>query len=96
MIKSFKYRPLKQLYEKGVSARVPTDLRDKLKKALLFLDNMDDPKGVNLPHWKLHRLKGKLKGQWAISVSANYRVTFCFVQGHVEGVNLIDYHRKGV
>ena len=92
MIKSFKYRPLKQLYERDISIRIPPELRGKLKKVLLFLDSMDDPKGVNLPHWQLHRLKGDRKDQWAISVSANYRVTFRFIRGHVEDVNLLDYH----
>lgn len=92
MIKSFKHRPLKRLYERDISTRIPSELRGKLKKVLLFLDSMGDPKGVNLPHWRLHRLKGDRKDQWAISVSANHRVTFRFVEGNVEDVNLIDYH----
>ena len=92
MIKSFKNRRLRQLYERDVSVRIPSELRGKLKKVLLFLDSMDDPKGASLPHWRLHPLKGNRKDQWAVSVSANYRVTFRFVEGDVEDVDLIDYH----
>ena len=92
MIKSFRSRRLRRLYERDISVRIPSELRGKLKKVLLFLDSMDDPKGANLPHWRLHRLKGDRKDQWAVSVSANYRVTFRFVEGDVEDVDLIDYH----
>ncbi len=92
MIRSFKNRRLRQLYEKEVHNKISPDLRGKLKKVLLFLDSMDDPKGVNLPHWRLHRLKGSRKDQWAIAVSGNYRVTFRFVGGNVKDVDFIDYH----
>ena len=80
------------MYEKDISTGISPDLRSKIKKVLLFLDSMDDPKGASLPHWRLHQLKGNRKDQWAVSVSANYRVTFRFVEGDVEDVDLIDYH----
>ena len=92
MIKSFKNRALKRLFERDMSAGIPPELRNKIKKILLFLDSMDDPKGVNLPHWRLHRLKGDRKDQWAVDVSGNWRIVFRFTEGRVEDVDFIDYH----
>jgi toxin HigB-1 len=42
--------------------------------------------------FNLHRLKGDRQGEWAISVSGNWRITFTFAKGDVHGVNLEDYH----
>jgi len=45
-----------------------------------------------LPGWRLHQLKGELKGVWSISVSANWRIVFRFEDGDALDVDLIDYH----
>ncbi len=50
------------------------------------------PEDMNIPGFKLHPLKGKLKGYWAVSVSGNWRVTFCFEDDHATDVDYIDYH----
>jgi len=47
---------------------------------------------VNFPGWKLHSLKGQRKGEYAIMVTANYRLTFRFANGEAHDVNLEDYH----
>ena len=44
---------------------------------------------MNLPGFRLHALKGRLKGHYAVSVSGNWRVTFRFEDG--EAVD-VDYH----
>ena len=36
---------------------------------------------MKLPGFRLHELKGSLKGHWAVSVSGNWRVTFRFEDG---------------
>jgi proteic killer suppression protein len=47
---------------------------------------------MGLPGFGLHRLKGKLKSFWAVSVSGNWRIVFRFEKGHAYDVDLIDYH----
>ena len=47
---------------------------------------------MNLPGFRLHPLKGDLKGFYAVTVRANYRVIFRLEGGHVYDVDLIDYH----
>jgi proteic killer suppression protein len=47
---------------------------------------------MNLPGFRLHSLKGDLKGHWAVWVSGNCRVTFRFEEGHAVDVDHLDYH----
>jgi len=47
---------------------------------------------MNLPGWNLHSLKGQRKGEYAIRVTGNYRLTFRFENGEANDVNLEDYH----
>jgi toxin HigB-1 len=47
---------------------------------------------MNLPGFRLHRLKGDLKDFWSVTVRANWRVIFRFEQGDAYDVDLIDYH----
>jgi len=47
------------------------------------------PEGMRLPEFRLHELKGALKGPYAVSVSGDWRVTFRFEGGATVDV---DYH----
>ena len=92
MIKSFRHRGLKELYEEGRSARVAPGKVAKLLRILTALDRSSSPTGMDLPGFQLHPLKGRLNGHHAVSVSANWRVTFRFEDGHVMDVDYLDYH----
>lgn len=92
MIKSFRHRGLKALYEKGSAARVAASHADKLGRILSALDRAASPEAMDIPGFRLHRLKGKLSGHYAVSVSGNWRVTFRFENGHAVDVDYLDYH----
>lgn len=47
---------------------------------------------MDLPGLKLHGLAGKRKGMWAVWVSGNWRVTFCFKSKDADVVDYEDYH----
>jgi len=47
---------------------------------------------MNQPLFKLHPLKGDLKGFWAVTVRANWRIIFRFDGGRARDVDFIDYH----
>jgi proteic killer suppression protein len=47
---------------------------------------------MRLPTYGLHLLKGDLKGFWAVTVRANWRVIFRFEDGKASDVDLVDYH----
>ena len=42
--------------------------------------------------WRIHRLKGNRAGDWSISVSGNWRLTFGVAGGAIVNLNLEDYH----
>jgi proteic killer suppression protein len=47
---------------------------------------------LDLPGFKLHPLKGDLKGWWAVTVRANWRLVFRFADGAALDVDYTDYH----
>jgi toxin HigB-1 len=59
---------------------------------LAALDTAQTIQDMNVPGFKLHPLKGRLKGRWAISVSGNWRLTFEFRDGDVHLLDYEDYH----
>ena len=46
---------------------------------------------MDLPGFRLHPLKGQMRGFWALTVGANWRVIFRFDDG-AEDVDYVDYH----
>ena len=45
-----------------------------------------------IPSYRLHALKGDLKGYWSVRVKANWRIIFRFEEGDAFDVDLVDYH----
>jgi proteic killer suppression protein len=92
MIKSFRHRGLQRLYERGDRSRINATLVDKVETALGLLDVAETPEAVNLPGYRLHPLRGDLRGFWSIRVSGNWRLIFRFDDRDVCDVDLVDYH----
>jgi toxin HigB-1 len=92
LIQSFKHRGLQRLYEDDDQRGVLSAHVDKIKRILARLDEAVDVRNMALPGFGLHRLKGKLKGLWAVSVSGNWRIVFRFDRGHAYDVDPVDYH----
>jgi len=57
--------------------------------ALHTATTIDD---MNIPGWRLHRLKGQRAAIWSISVDRTWRLTFEFRQGNVYLLDYEDYH----
>jgi proteic killer suppression protein len=92
MIKSFRHRGLQRLYERSDRSRIHPTLVDKIETALGLLDVAETPEAVNLPGYRLHPLRGDLRGFWSIRVSGNWRIIFRFDDRDVCDVDLVDYH----
>lgn len=65
---------------------------DKLRNILATLHAATTVTHMDLPGFRLHPLKGDLKGFWAATVRANWRVIFRFSNGGAEEVDYVDYH----
>ena len=92
MIKGFRHNGLKTVFRTGKARGIPADMAKRLTIRLDFLNRATILEDVNLPGWDLHQLKGRRKGEYAISVTGNYRLTFRFEKGEVLDLNLEDYH----
>ena len=92
MIRRFRHRGIQQLYEKDRATRLNPQHAAKLRRILARLDVASQPDDVDLPGWRLHPLKGKYSGFWSITVQANWRIIFRFVDGDVTDVDYLDYH----
>lgn len=92
MIRSFKHRGLKLLYEDGNPRGIRPDLVATVEDILARLDHADAPQAMNLPGYRLHPLKGDREGFWSVTVRANWRIIFRFRAQDVFDVELIDYH----
>ncbi len=80
------------LFEKGVRSKVSAQDVQKLEHILAVLNRAVKPEDMNLPGFRLHSLKGRMKGFWSVTVKANWRVVFRFENGDAYNVDLIDYH----
>lgn len=92
MIQTFKQRGLKRLYEHGDRSRLQNDHIERIEDILARLDVAVTPVDLDLPGYRLHALKGDLKGFWSVRVSGNWRIIFRLKDGDAFDVNLIDYH----
>ena len=72
----------------GVSGQHAMKLRDILSR----LDAATGVADMDLPGFRLHPLKGDLRGFWPVTVRANWRVVFRFVDGDAIDVDYFDYH----
>lgn len=92
MIRSFKHRGLKALFDGRTVKRVAPDHVQKLRDILAVLDRSRTAQDMDLPGFRLHALRGTLQGHYAVSVSGSWRVTFRFENGHAVDVDYVDYH----
>ena len=92
MIRSIRHKGLKRLYEDDDPRGVMREHTVKLRDILARLDAASTVADMDLPGFRLHPLKGELKGFWAVTVRANWRVIFRFAEGDALDVDYVDYH----
>jgi len=92
MIIGFRHKGLEDFYRRGTTRGIQAAHAAKLERILGALDVASGSEDLNFPSFRLHPLKGELKGFWSITVNGNWRVIFRFAGGDVELVNYLDYH----
>ena len=83
---------MRRLYERGDRSGIRPDLLDIVEDILARLDQAEMPQSMDLPGYRLHPLKGDMKGLWSVTVRANWRIVFRMEENDVFDVELIDYH----
>jgi proteic killer suppression protein len=92
VIRSIRHKGLRRLYEEDDTRGVPAEHAQKLRDILEALDTALTIADMELPGLRLHALKGELRGVWAVTVRANWRVTFRFADPEAYDVDYVDYH----
>jgi proteic killer suppression protein len=92
MIVSFRHKGLEAFYRSGTTKGIQVAHAAKLGRIPGLLDVAGGPADLSLPGFRLHALKGDLKGHWSIWVNGNWRITFRFLDSDVELVDYQDYH----
>lgn len=92
MIRSFRHRGPKRLYERGDRSQIRPDILAKVENVLALLDRATNSDDMNLPGLRLHQLRGGLRGVWSVTISANWRIIWRFEGANVADVDLVDYH----
>ena len=92
MIRSIRHKALRRLFEDDDARGVDPEHVKKLRNILARLDSARVVSDMDLPGFRLHPLHGDLKGYWAVTVRANWRVIFKFADGEASEVDYVDYH----
>jgi proteic killer suppression protein len=92
MIKSFRHKGLRGLFESGKAAGVQASHVKRLRMQLAALDTAQVIEDMDIPGFRLHSLKGEMRGRWSITVNGNWRLTFEFEDGNAHILDDEDYH----
>jgi toxin HigB-1 len=91
----FRHKGLKLLHEDGNAKGVPAAMAEKLRKLLFALETAEALDQLDrFPGWKLHPLRGDLKGFWSLTVTGNWRLIFRYDEqaNAATDIDLLDYH----
>ncbi len=94
MIRSLKSRKLKKFWVDGDAGAIGAEYVPKVRLILDVLDQARSPEDMDRPSFAFHALKGNLKGRFAVTVRANWRITFGFDLGTQDAIDVDfeDYH----
>ncbi len=91
----FRRKGLRQLHADDNANGVQLPMAERLRKLLFAPETASDLDQVNrFPEWRLHPLKGDLKGFWSLTVSGTWRMIFRDDErtNTASDIDLIDYH----
>ena len=92
MIESIRHKALRRFYETDDRRGLSFDMVERIRVILAALDQAKTIEDMARPSFRLHALKGDMKGFWSVTVRANWRIIFRFADECVRDVDLVDYH----
>jgi proteic killer suppression protein len=92
MILSFRHKGVESFFQTGKNKGIQAIHANRLRELLTALNVARGPQDLNRPSWRLHPLVGDRAGFHAVTVQANWRLTFRFVGQDVELLDYVDYH----
>jgi proteic killer suppression protein len=92
MIRSFKSKKLRKLFEDGDARGLPADQISRIENRLAAIDAARRIEDIDIAGYRLHALGGDLKGFHAVWITGNWRVIFRFEDGDAYDLDHLDYH----
>lgn len=92
MIKTFKSKDLRDLFESGSSSKIRADLQKRALRRLDALEQAEKVGDLNLPGFNFHPLKGFNPTRYSIHINGPWCITFTFLDGHAYDVDIEQYH----
>ena len=92
MIRSFRSKALSRFAVSGDGSKLSVQNTERVRRILLALNDAARPEAMNLEGYRFHRLKGRDKNRYSVSVSGNWRITFAVDGKDAVDVDLEDYH----
>lgn len=89
MIRSFRHKGLKRLFEDDDRSKLDAQDADKIARILARLNRSRVPQDMAAPGFRLHALKADWRGFWAVTVRANWRIVFRIENGDACDVDLL-------
>lgn len=93
MIKSFRDKETRKLFERERTGKFPPQLEDRMLKKLLILDaatNIDDLRVP--PGNRLKKLKNDRVTEYSIRINDQWRLCFKWKNGDAYEIEIVDYH----
>jgi toxin HigB-1 len=90
-IASFRSKGLRELFERGRTAKIGTRFQERATELLDLIEaaaDLADFAGVA----DFHPLKGDRAGRYSMHVNGNWCITFKFENGDAYDLNFEDYH----
>jgi len=93
MIKSFKNKETKKIFNREYSLKLPSSMQRLALRKLSIIHAATSLGDLRVPPGnRLELLKGKRKGQYSIRINDQWRICFKWQQGDPYDVEITDYH----
>jgi len=92
MIKTFRNKGLKELFETKSSAKVNPKHQARCLEMLDVINAASTIKQIDVPGYGLHQLKHINRDLWSLKVSGAWRITFIYKGGDATDVEFTQYH----
>ncbi len=92
MIINFKHKGLEIFFKTCNTKGINPEHAVKIRRILEQLRRAKEIRDMDAPGYKLHQLKGDRQDIWAVTVRANWRITFKFENGDASILDYEDYH----
>lgn len=92
MIRSFRSKALRELFENGRSARIDSRLQKRTLARLDALDAAADLSDMNVTGFNFHALLGFAPTRYTVHVNGPWCITFEWADGQAWRVDFEQYH----